>query len=926
MRPLKLIISGFGTYCQRTEIDLAKLGTKGLFLITGDTGSGKTTIFDAITYALFGDLNGENRNVSMIRSTFATPDVPTEVELTFEYKGKVYNVKRNPEYQRMAKRGDKLTTQIAEATLTMPDGSVITQGSKVTAAIVDLLRINKEQFSQIVMIAQGDFQKLLMADTDDRIKIFRNLFKTDYYLKLQNRLLDEEKALGAECKTIRNEMSVYLNSVQCDSENTLKIQLEKAQKNELPIAEAFELIKKIISEDVINQQKLNNQLSEVENQLLQNAELLGLAKKIETAELEISNKSEMYKQEKAKNEELQISLENHKKNIPQREKKESEYAVLSKELSDYDELETEKAKLSDLESQITKKQNFLIKTSSICEDLEKEKNQLSEELKEMADTGEKLITLKTELEKLEERKSLFLSLSKDLVLMEKNQKEYNDAVEQYKTASVNAEKLDESYKAMRKAFMDEQAGILASELEDEKPCPVCGSIHHPNPAKKSAKAPGESELNDAEKMSAVAQKTAEEKNRICVEKKSELNGKKESVSNQWKKLFGNTLEDEKVEALEDKLSKETENVKTLVNEKQGLIIEEEKKFLRKKKIEERIPEVEKEILENSNIQNQLTAELSGLDSSKKACVEQIEKFKINLRFESKAFAENELLTLDTEIKNMKAAFEKSQTDFMKSSGYLASLEGEIKQLEQQLQEDKKIDVKEAISRDSELKLQKNDLGERLQLLNTRIDQNKRSVFSLEKSAGKLSDMEVKFAWVSSLSKTANGNLTGGKEKIRLETYIQMNYFDRIIAHANKRLMIMSDGQYELIRQKEAENLRSQTGLELDVIDHYNGGQRSVKSLSGGESFEASLALALGLSDEVRMSAGGIQLDSMFVDEGFGTLDSETLQKAFKALSSITEGNRIVGIISHVDLLKEKIDRQIVVKKERTGGSTVQINV
>ena len=169
-------------------------------------------------------------------------------------------------------------------------------------------------------------------------------------------------------------------------------------------------------------------------------------------------------------------------------------------------------------------------------------------------------------------------------------------------------------------------------------------------------------------------------------------------------------------------------------------------------------------------------------------------------------------------------------------------------------------------------------------------------------------------------------LSGGKEKIKLETYIQMTYFDRIIAHANKRLLIMSDMQYELVRRKQAADLRSQTGLELDVIDHYNGGQRSVKSLSGGESFQASLALALGLSDEVRLSAGGIKIDSMFVDEGFGTLDSDALQKAFKALSGITEGNRLVGIISHVDLLKEKIDKQIVVKKERTGGSTVKVMV
>jgi len=206
---------------------------------------------------------------------------------------------------------------------------------------------------------------------------------------------------------------------------------------------------------------------------------------------------------------------------------------------------------------------------------------------------------------------------------------------------------------------------------------------------------------------------------------------------------------------------------------------------------------------------------------------------------------------------------------------------------------------------------------------SRITSNKASLDNILKKLNEIKTVEEKWIWIKSLSNTANGNLSG-KEKIMLETYIQMTYFDRIINRANTRFMVMSGGQYELKPRKEAENNRSQSGLELDVIDHYNGTERSVKTLSGGESFKASLSLALGLSDEIQSSAGGIKLDTMFVDEGFGSLDDESLAQAIKALSSLAEGNRLVGIISHVSELKDKIDKQIVVKKEKTGGSNISI--
>lgn len=926
MRPLKLIISGFGTYCNKTEIELDKFGNKGLFLITGDTGSGKTTIFDAITYALFGDLNGENRTASMIRSTFATPDIPTEVDLTFEFKGKTYNVKRNPEYERTAKRGEGLTTQLAEATLTMPDGTVITQQSKVTKAIEELLRINKEQFSQIVMIAQGDFQKLLMEGTERRIEIFRNLFKTDYYLKLQQKLNDEEKAVGAECKTIRTEISTYLASIQCDKNDVLSMDLEKALKNQLTFQDTIELINKILQQDSKSKKNISEELNVINNDLLKNAEVLGEIQILNKSVKDIEEKTE--EKESLSEEKLELE-EKYRALLSQEDKKkaiEAEVTTIKNDLSKYDAFEIKLNEYKTLSIQRDEKKKLLVAINNEGEVLKREKINLAEEYSSLLNAGENLLTLTSQKNELEDEKQSLREIEENVKLYSSTEEEYKKSIAKYKNLYALAERKEADYKALRKAFMDEQAGILALELQEDFPCPVCGSLHHPKPAELSEKAPTEEELNAAEVESKEAMAKAEKENRNASEKKIEVQNKKDSIISLWNKLFNEKLDEINISEISSKVKEEQNSIIEKISSIQKELENELLKVERKKQIEERNPKLELEIAENTNRNKDISAEAASLNAKVEALEEQINEISQDLKFSDKKAAESQIDKLISTVNSMNSALEKGKEALDNNLNKIASLEGEIKQLKVQVEKLKNIDVDSVTSTDINLKKAKYDNEDKLQAIVSRIERNQDILDKLNVSAGNLAEKEQRYAWISSLSKTANGNLLGGKEKIKLETYIQMNYFERIISHANKRLMIMSDGQYELVRRKEAVNLKNQTGLELDVIDHYNGGQRSVKSLSGGESFEASLALALGLSDEVRMSAGGIQLDSMFVDEGFGTLDSDTLQKAFKALSSITDGNRIVGIISHVDLLKEKIDRQIIVKKERTGGSTVQINV
>ncbi|MBO4859772.1 MAG: SMC family ATPase [Treponema sp.] len=925
MRPLKLIITGFGTYCQRTEINLEQLGTQGLYLITGDTGSGKTTIFDAISYALYGSVNGQNRTIAMIRSTFATPDIPTEVELTFEYRGKTYVVKRNPEYERRSRRGDSVTKQIAEATLSMPDGTVVTGQGKVTNAINELLGIDANQFSQIVMIAQGDFQKLLMEDTGKRQDIFRKIFKTDYYQILQQKLSEQEKNLERECTDIGKALSIFVNGILCDPTSTLNIELEKAKSNALGITDEIELIQKIIAEDQTAHKKLTDIITDLEKQC--NTLRDTLSKNEETEKLRAD-----YKQKSADFEEIQKTIvevkqafENEKGRAKERTDKEAELAVLNEELKKYEELDTIAKDVKDIENQKKGLKEQIDTLKADCEECDKQTSSLSEKLKELADAEEKFYKADAAQKEADKRKNDFDELEKSAADCEHLLKEFNALQEAYISTQKSYEEFDVNYKHLRKVYMDEQAGIIAQELKDGVPCPVCGSLDHPKPATKSEGAPTKEQLDQAEKEDKELNLAVSSANTKCAESKTLYENTLKVVKENYAKL----AKDESAEdlsLLKQKIAEQKDKALNLLKECNKNLEEENKRVEKKNKINEELPELQERLKQKTEELQKKNEELSALDARLQEKEKQAKEQRSKLKFENIDAARDAVSALQNQIDKLKQDFDEAENKYNDEQTKFTALESQVKQLEAQLKGTEEINVAELKEKLDDLDKERNNITDQKTAVDSRLTTNNTALENIKQRSQELSVIQNQYSYVSALSKTANGGLSGGKEKIKLETYIQMTYFDRIIAHANKRLMIMSDMQYELVRKKEAADLRSQTGLELDVIDHYNGGQRSVKSLSGGESFQASLALALGLSDEVRLSAGGIKIDSMFIDEGFGTLDSETLQKAFKALSGITEGNRLVGIISHVDLLKEKIDKQIVVKKARTGGSTVKVIV
>ncbi|MBO4532418.1 MAG: SMC family ATPase [Treponema sp.] len=928
MRPLKLVMEGFGTYCKETIIDMQKLGSSGLYLITGDTGAGKTTIFDAITYALYGKVNGSDRKVSMVRSTFAGPETPTRVELTFSYNGNEYKVERNPEYERRAKRGEGTTKQPADATLYLPGGKTVNQDKKVTEAITELLRLDADQFSQIVMIAQGEFRQLLMSKTEDKQLIFRKLFKTDCYETLQYRLNDAEKTLGNSVNQSRRDIQLYVNNIVCEPDDVLNLEVEKAKKNELPVAEEIELVKKIIESDTNIKTALDEDLFKTQKELntiigllAQNEQIDDIKKSIKQKKADIETAQNAYNKAKEQ-------YDKQKEQAPKLKEKENTLAIKNKSLADYDVLDSLQKSIQEAE-QASKINKDLLKTESdTLESLKNKKTTDSDALKKLSKADTDVLAYKGEKDKLLERKNKLVELQSLISQNSNLQQTYQRCVKDYNDAKTECDEADSNYKQKRRLFMDQQAGIMAEELADGKPCPVCGSTTHPHPAVKAKEAPSQEELNQLEEEAKTANEKEKNANTRCVEAKKDCDNSIKNITIMQKQLFekDTTAQVADIKLLEQICASEIETLENqfkAVEEKLNTALDDVEK---KNRIEKNLPELEENIKKSDEVVQKYQNKITELSASLKEKEKQEKALIGKLDYKSKAEAVVAVNNLREEIHNQQTAIDEAKKLYDSAVLAFETAKSECKQLEDKLVEWEPVDVSGTEEENLKLKKKIDNLSLQKTTVESRLSQNKKALQQIQATSEELILKENKYAWISSLSKTANGTLTGNKEKIKLETYIQMTYFDKILAHANKRLMIMSDNQYELLRQRGSDNHKSQTGLDLDVIDHYTGGVRSVKTLSGGESFQASLALALGLSDEVRISAGGIKIDSMFVDEGFGTLDTETQQKAYKALSTISEGTRLIGIISHVDLLKEKIDRQIVVRKERTGGSTVKLMV
>ena len=913
MRPLKLKISAFGPYSGVETIDFEKLGTGGLYLITGDTGAGKTTIFDAITYALYGDPSGNNREVSMLRSKYADKDTPTEVELVFSYYGKEYKVKRNPDYERTSKRGDGVTTEKANAELTYPDGRVVTKIKDVDNAIKETIGIDRNQFCQIAMIAQGDFLKLLLAPTKERMEIFRHIFKTELYSNLQEKLKRESGALADECDAIKSSITQYIGGIVCDEDNVDFIEVEKAKNNDLTTEDTITLINKLIKDDEKLDDEINIQKEKIQKDLDAVKARIAKAEEIKTAKTDLEKTEAELTEKFEKKTELSEAFEKMKKEQP-KVKELSEMAAKTKAtLPEYDEYAAKQTSFDNNQKFIDGSEENIKKTEEKIAVLESEIKNLNDDSASLQKAGETKIKLESEKKASEDEKEKLKTLKDNVKVLKKV------ALDDYEEKATILNIADASFKVKNKLYLDAQAGILADTLESGKPCPVCGSKEHPQIATKPSDAPTKDELDALQQEVSTASDNA---NRART-KAGGLKGATEEKENSVKKEIISLLGDVSLEDAEDYIAVKMSDIDSAIDELKKKISDEEKNIDRKEEIEELLP-AKTEALEKAKADlTDIKDEVKTKTAENKALASRISELKGKLEFESKEKAEDEIDELNVKVKEIQDAFDLAQKNLYECETRIAELKSSKAEIVKHLDGAFEIDMDKETEQQSLLETEQSELDRKGKVVHSRISANETALSNIKLKSDDLIEVEKKYMWVKALSNTANGNIAG-KEKIMLETYIQMNYFDRIITRANTRLMIMTDGQYDLVRRKEALNNKGQSGLDLNVIDHYNGSERSVKTLSGGESFVASLALALGLADEIQASAGGIKLDTMFVDEGFGSLDEEILSKAMKALTSLADGNRLVGIISHVGELKQKIDKQIIVKKDKAGGSKAEI--
>ncbi len=887
MKPLKIKISAFGPYKNCIDIDFEKLGESGIFLITGDTGAGKTTIFDSISFALFGEVSGSNRPVPSVRSDFADNDTETFVELEFTHKNKKYKIRRNPAYERTKKRGEGTTKTSADASLEYDD-KVISGTKNVDIKIEEILGINSKQFKQISMLAQGEFLKILFAESKDRTEIFRRIFDTDIYNQIAKRLADKTRIAKAELEQLKDYFAINssnivwkdgIQSVQPKDVNELFIQeiLEKLQQEIKINSEQFEKCQEQIS-------KQSDENSNMEKEIMAQKDKndkIDRCQKLQEEQKVLQEKQEDIKQKEIL---IQKSQEIINKILPKEDKK------------------------KELEREILQKQKVLQDISEKIE-LGKKKEEKFKQILELIEI------IKVQFQKYSELKDGKTELEDKIKKLQVIIKEQ----ENKKIASENAQKLEAEWEKLstevlekEKEFFREQAGILAEKLKENEPCPVCGSLHHPNLAIKSKSVLTKEELDNLKEKEEKSRKILTD----ATNKVTEINSKIETLMKEFGEKPDVELYNKKYAEISEKLDKAynqlNDNYKQIMLK--DIVIESFEYDIFKEKITNKISKEREEFLKLQTQQEENKKQIDELLQKKEKAQNDYQNTLKELGFENEKQYKKSVLN-NSQIEIFSKEIEKYKTDVTINATKLEEIQKEIKGFE-------KVDLTAKIQEFNNKKQELENMRKQQMEYHRIFENNNRILVDLQTNSKKLDSKIKEFTMVEDLSKIANGTVYG-KKRIEFEQFVQASYFDMVIIEANKRLLKMTDNRFLLVRKESSERVSDKIGLELEVIDNYNGKRRDVKSLSGGEAFKAALSLALGLSDVIQSYSGGIVVDTMFIDEGFGSLDTESREQAINTLNQLTDNHKLIGIISHVTELKERIDKKVIVTKS-TGGSKITI--
>lgn len=918
MRPLSITISAFESYADTVTIDMESLGKSGLYLITGDTGAGKTTIFDAIHFALYGDASTDGRENKTLRSKYADPGTKTEVQLKFEYGGKVYQIRRNPEYLRPKKRGDGFVKEPTNAELIYPDGSVVSSKNAVDIKIREIIGLDKNQFSQIVMLAQGEFKKLLTSGTTEKKKIFRHIFKTEKYETLQRALSAQKSIADSKLKDERRSVQQYIDDTVFEKTEDNIALIERAKSVVPNIEEIENFLTNLISNDEKElkaleerKEKLESQKTSLEESIKNDNSYVELSGKIKTNSDNLVN--------------LKNNLKSSKAEL-QEKNKEKRWAELGQEigkiqntLPKYKELDSLSSQLQNKSIEKKRNENSVKEFSDKVEKLSLEVEKNSKELETMGNVQVEIEKISNQMENIKVKGNTLRDIGVEIKNLQKFQETYltlkNDFEEKLKV--VNGYK--EEYDNLSIAYLNDQAGVLADSLEENQPCPVCGSTVHPHKAVKLPDAPTKEMVESAKNNYERYHKNFEAERENVISKRGELKEKAKALEAKVQEILGDYKLPDALEIIKKEVSNLSNNYVKLKN----ILKELQAKDSRKQELERIIPQKNNEINDINQRINVVKMAVVSCETAITSYEKQYNSLKEELPFSSESEAVKKINSINAVVSAEKSDYNSVLEKYNQYEKMISATDATIKGLKDQLEGTEKVqDIDKVKVKRAETEKAIGDLYNETKDINCRYSANTNVLANIKRANENLIKAEREFKLISPLASTANGGI--GVNKMELETFVQLNYFDRILAKANKRLMEMTSGQYELVRQTESSDGRTKFGLDLNVYDHHCGSERAISSLSGGESFKAALSLALGLSDEIQSSAGGIKIDTMFVDEGFGSLDDESLRQAMNVLIKLSGSNRLVGIISHVTELKDRIDKQIVVTKTPNKGSKIEI--
>lgn len=933
MRPIRLTMSAFGSYAGVETIDFEKV-RNGIFLITGDTGAGKTTIFDAITYALFDQTSGGRREGDMMRSQYADDSTPTFVEFIFSYQGKTYGIRRNPNYKRISKRRNKegeltLTNEAATVELTLPDGQVFPgRIREINEKIAEIIGVDVGQFTQISMIAQGEFMKLLHAPSKERKEIFEKVFDTRIYRMIQqqlreqgkevyqkladNRKLWEHEAAGVVCPLDSPSLEAWeqcREKQETQAEQTLQVleqMLQEMTGQERELAGLIQEKQKLFTENSLKRkqaQEINNRLSQLDQE----------KEKIEQVKLRLEQGKE---QIRVQEEQLQEQVQQYSSRMPQLLEKIAgwkallpKYAVLKEKQELLSKIEEKKKaaeqKLANIEMQLSQKKNELQKNMEGIQQLEQEPErlaQLHQQEKGLEEKQQRLAEMEQRAEHLEELHTV----------CERQQEEVRKSLADYEEKS-------RGYEEKNRIFIEEQVGIIAEKLQEKEPCPVCGSLEHPRKARLSEHAVTQQEVEAAKKRREQADTLLHQKQEAYQEAKGQLEKEHSLLTQDARRLFGKEVSKEEISYQRIQCKTEYQQIK-----KQRTEAEEKQKNCEiQKKKQEKLLEEQETLSQSRETATELCYRIQAeQETVNGTCQNLVEE----LPYETEQELNQNLQRAEQEkqqLERQKTEQEKKLQDLQQlqasRQGTLVTLQEHFAQMKEELSGKDRVDTSSLEAEAGQLEKEQKQLEQTKTKLAGELSRNQQAWKNLKELYQERVSLEKEYMTISTLDRTANGNLNQ-QAKLDLQTYVQRRYFRYIVAEANRRLVKMSGGQFILqCRDLEKLGKRAEAGLDLDVYDLVTDKVRDVKTLSGGESFMAALSMALGMADIIQRMAGKVHLDTMFIDEGFGSLDEEARTKAIGILTELAGDSRLVGIISHVTELKEQIDRKLIVKKGERGS-------